>query len=174
MKVMKAMNPMKVMKKVKVAMKAVKAMKRTGKQPEEPLEETPAVQAAPEAKETVSQEIVPATALKIMPRGSGMDPKEVSRMIGLLKYKSVKNDADGADAKQMMEDYYTMEPDEKKRFVEMFPDSKMIKAKGALGAWAGEYKKQIGFKKSAKAAINENFFTRHFVRRRPPLEGDLL
>ena len=75
-----------------------------------------------------------------------MDPTAVSRMLGLLKYRSDpdnnKKGQDMDEAKIGLEVYSTLTSNEKKRFLDEFELSGRGKRKGSLG-FALSYKKSI-------------------------------
>ena len=75
----------------------------------------------------------PKTAIK----GEGMDPTAVSRMLGLLKYRSDpdknKKGQDMEEAKIGLEVYSNLTSSEKKKFLDEFEKSGRGKNKGSLG-----------------------------------------
>ena len=80
-------------------------------------------------------------APKTASKGEGMDPTAVSRMLGLLKYRSDpdknKKGQDMEEAKIGLEIYITLTSIEKKRFFDEFELSGGGKRKGSLGfAWS--------------------------------------
>ena len=85
-------------------------------------------------------------APKTASKGEGMDPTAVSRMLGLLKYRSDpdknKKGQDMEEAKIGLEVYSTLTSTEKKRFLDEFELSGRGKRKGSLG-FALSYKKSI-------------------------------
>lgn len=70
-------------------------------------------------------------------KGEGMDPAAVSRMLGLLKYRSNpetnKKGEDIEEAKQGLEIYQGLAASEKKQFLEEFETQGRGKKKGSLG-----------------------------------------
>ena len=109
--------------------------------------------------------VVKAEPSKVADKGNGMDPKEVSRMLGLLKYRKEKGEGqESTDAACALTMYNNMEPDEKNNFLGMFPKKGTVKTPGSIGKVVGEYKRQIGFVKVAEAAVVEDFYTRLAVR----------
>ena len=76
-------------------------------------------------------------APKTASKGEGMDPTAVSRMLGLLKYRSDpdknKKGQDMEEAKIGLEVYSNLTSSEKKKFLDEFEKSGRGKNKGSLG-----------------------------------------
>ena len=101
-------------------------------------------------------------APKTASKGEGMDPTAVSRMLGLLKYRSDpdnnKKGQDMDEAKIGLEVYITLTSTEKKRFLDEFELSGRGKRKGSLG-FALSYKKSISDTHTRELSSVEDFYT---------------
>ena len=101
-------------------------------------------------------------APKTASKGAAMDPTAVSRMLGLLKYRSDpdknKKGQDMEEAKIGLEVYSTLTSNEKKRFLDEFELSGRGKRKGSLG-FALSYKKSISDTNTRELSSVEDFYT---------------
>ena len=95
-------------------------------------------------------------------KGEGMDPTAVSRMLGLLKYRSDpcknKKGQDMEEAKIGLEVYSTLTSNEKKKFLDEFEQAGRGKRKGSLG-FALSYQKTISDTNTKEISSVEDFYT---------------
>ena len=101
-------------------------------------------------------------APKTASKGEGMDPNAVSRMLGLLKYRSDpdknKKGQDMEEARIGLEVYSTLAWQEKKKFLDEFELAGRGKKKGSL-AFALSYKKTISDTSTKEISSVEDFYT---------------
>ena len=95
-------------------------------------------------------------------KGEGMDPTAVSRMLGLLKYRSDpcknKKGQDMEEARIGLEVYSTLTSNEKKKFLDEFEQAGRGKRKGSLG-FALSYQKTISDTNTKEISSVEDFYT---------------
>ena len=92
-----------------------------------------------------------------------MDPKAVSRMLGLLKYRSDptsnKKGQDIEEAKHALEVYATLAPGAKKSFLADFEAGGRGKVKGSL-RFALTYKRKLVSEESSEVSCVEDYYTK--------------
>lgn len=110
--------------------------------------------------------MAPATAAKSKatkaPKGEGMDPATVSRMLGVLKYKADasrnKSGENLEEANKALKLYSTMDAESKKRFLNDFENNGRGKGKNAL-KFITSFEHSLVHANVCSASSEEDFFT---------------